>query len=136
MRAVELGRRAVDLDPDRPGSGRAAAGAAARPGAVRSRAPARHGRVVRGRGRVQRAAGSVAMFDTKIEGATVIDGTGRQGSRTDIGIRDEMIVAVGDLSRERAGTVLNATGRTVTPGFIDMHSHSDWRLWGHRRAEP
>ena len=31
--------------------------------------------------------------------------------------------------------MLNATGRTVTPGFIDMHSHSDWRLWGNRRAE-
>src|SRR5262245_20759305 len=75
------------------------------------------------------------MLDVKIEGGTVIDGTGRQGSRTDIGIRDEMIVAVGDLSRERAATVLNATGRTVTPGFIDMHSQSDWRLLGNRRAE-
>src|SRR5262245_4935223 len=75
------------------------------------------------------------MFDVKIEGGTVFDGTGRQGGRTDIGIRDETIAAVGDLSRERASTVLNATGRTVTPGFIDMHSHSDWRLWGNRRAE-
>jgi N-acyl-D-amino-acid deacylase len=75
------------------------------------------------------------MLDIKIDGATVIDGTGRGGSRTDIGISDDTIVAVGDLSRETAGKVLNATGRTVTPGFIDMHSHSDWRLWGNRRAE-
>ena len=75
------------------------------------------------------------MLDVKIEGGTVIDGTGRGGSRTDIGVRDEAIVAVGDLSRENAGRTLNASGRVVAPGFIDMHSHSDWRLWGNRRAE-
>jgi len=75
------------------------------------------------------------MLDVKIEGATVIDGTGRPGARTDVGVRDEMIDAIGDLSRESAGTVLNASGRVLAPGFIDMHSHSDWRLWGNRRAE-
>src|SRR5262245_38729636 len=75
------------------------------------------------------------MLDLKIEGATVIDGTGATGSRADVGVRDEMIVAVGDLSRERAARVLNASGRVLAPGFIDMHSHSDWRLWGNRRAE-
>jgi N-acyl-D-amino-acid deacylase len=75
------------------------------------------------------------MLDLKIVGATVIDGSGRSGSRTDVGVRDESIAAVGDLSRESAGTVLNATGRALAPGFIDMHSHSDWRLWGNRRAE-
>ena len=71
----------------------------------------------------------------KIEGATVVDGTGRPGARADVGIRDETIVAVGDLSRERAGSQLHAAGKVVTPGFIDMHSHSDWRLWDNRRAE-
>jgi N-acyl-D-amino-acid deacylase len=75
------------------------------------------------------------MLDLKIEGATVIDGTGVAGGRADVGVRDEMIVAVGDLSREHAGTTLNAAGRVVAPGFIDMHSHSDWRLWANRRAE-
>jgi N-acyl-D-aspartate/D-glutamate deacylase len=75
------------------------------------------------------------VLDVKIEGATVIDGTGRPGARTDVGIRDETIAAVGDLSRESAGSVLNATGRVLAPGFIDMHSHSDWRLWANRRAE-
>ena len=75
------------------------------------------------------------MLDLKIEGATVVDGTGRPGSRADVGVRDETIVAVGDLSREPAGRTLNASGRVVAPGFIDMHSHSDWRLWGNRRAE-
>jgi N-acyl-D-amino-acid deacylase len=75
------------------------------------------------------------MLDLKIDGAMVIDGTGSAGSRADVGIRGETIAAIGDLSRESAGRVLNASGRVLAPGFIDMHSHSDWRLWGNRRAE-
>jgi N-acyl-D-amino-acid deacylase len=75
------------------------------------------------------------MLDLKISGATVVDGTGTAGSRTDVGVRDDLIAAVGDLSRETAGRVLNASGRVLAPGFIDMHSHSDWRLWANRRAE-
>jgi N-acyl-D-amino-acid deacylase len=75
------------------------------------------------------------MLDVKIEGATVIDGTGTVGGRTDVGVRDDAIVALGDLSREPAGRTLNASNRIVTPGFIDVHSHSDWTLWANRRAE-
>lgn len=65
----------------------------------------------------------------------MIDGTGTAGGRVDLGIRDERIVALGDLSREHAGNTLHASGKTVTPGFIDIHSHSDWQLWANRRAE-
>src|SRR5687767_858884 len=75
------------------------------------------------------------MLDLKIEGATVFDGTGAAGNRTDVGVRDESIVAIGDLNREHAATTLNASGKALAPGFIDMHSHSDWRLWANRRAE-
>jgi N-acyl-D-amino-acid deacylase len=75
------------------------------------------------------------MLDLRIDGATVIDGTGTAGARTDVGVRDESIVAIGDLSREHAGRSLNASGKVLAPGFIDMHSHSDWRLWENRRAE-
>ncbi len=75
------------------------------------------------------------MLDTKIEGATVVDGTGATGFRADVGITGEAIAAVGDLSREPAGTTLRASGLTLAPGFIDVHSHSDWRLWANRRAE-
>src|SRR5205823_6045316 len=57
------------------------------------------------------------------------------GSRTDVGIRDDVIAAIGDLSSEPAGSTLWAAGRVLAPGFIDMHSHSDWRLWENRRAE-
>jgi N-acyl-D-amino-acid deacylase len=79
--------------------------------------------------------GVFAMLDLKIEGALVLDGTGSAAARADVGIRDDTIVAVGDLSRERAGQTLLAPGRVVAPGFIDIHSHSDWRLWANRRAE-
>lgn len=75
------------------------------------------------------------MLDTKVEGATVLDGTGAAGFRADVGITAEAIVAVGDLSQESAGTTLRASGLTLAPGFIDVHSHSDWRLWVNRRAE-
>src|SRR5439155_17307576 len=78
---------------------------------------------------------NLAMLDLKIEGAQVIDGTGALGSRTDVGIRDDVIAAIGDLSSEPAGSTLWAAGRVLAPGFIDMHSHSDWRLWENRRAE-
>jgi len=48
---------------------------------------------------------------------------------------DDRIAAIGDLHREPAGSNLHASGKVVAPGFIDMHSHSDWRLWENRRAE-
>ncbi len=75
------------------------------------------------------------MFDVMIRGGRVIDGTGTPAVRADVGIQGESIAAVGDLSRESAGLVVEASGLIVTPGFIDMHSHSDWRLWGNPRAE-
>ncbi|HEX7300848.1 MAG TPA: amidohydrolase family protein, partial [Solirubrobacteraceae bacterium] len=52
-----------------------------------------------------------------------------------MGITGDRITAVDDLSREPAGRTIDASGRTVAPGFIDVHSHSDWRLWDNRRAE-
>ncbi|HEY7648593.1 MAG TPA: D-aminoacylase [Methylomirabilota bacterium] len=75
------------------------------------------------------------MLDVKFEGATVIDGTGAAGSRTDVGVSGDRITAVGDLSREPAGRTVSVAGRVIAPGFIDMHSHSDWSLWANRRAE-
>src|SRR5256712_12296969 len=74
------------------------------------------------------------MLDLKLEGAQVVDGTGAAGSRADVGIRADVIVAVGDLSSETAGSTPRAAGRVVAPGVIDMHSHSDWRPWGNPRA--
>ncbi len=75
------------------------------------------------------------MLDLKIVGGQIVDGTGAAAVRADLGITGDTITAVGDLAREPAGRTIDAAGLTVTPGFIDVHTHSDWRLWGNRRAE-
>ncbi|HEV2053625.1 MAG TPA: D-aminoacylase [Methylomirabilota bacterium] len=75
------------------------------------------------------------MLDLKIVGGQVLDGTGAPAVRADVGVTGDSITAVGDLSREPAGETVEAAGLTVAPGFIDMHSHSDWRLFENRRAE-
>ncbi|MBW3540743.1 MAG: D-aminoacylase [Planctomycetes bacterium] len=70
-----------------------------------------------------------ASFDTLIRGGTLIDGTGAKRFRADVAIRGDRIAAVGDLARAEADRVLDATGRIVAPGFIDVHNHSDgWLL--------
>jgi len=65
------------------------------------------------------------MLDLVIAGGMVLDGTGRPARRTDIGVEAGRIAALGDLSEAAADERLDATGMTVTPGFIDAHSHSD-----------
>src|SRR5262249_18292291 len=75
------------------------------------------------------------MLDLKIESGQVLDGTGSPARSVDVGITGDSITAVGDLSREPAARTLAVPGLMVAPGFIDMHSHSDWRFLGNRRAE-
>jgi N-acyl-D-amino-acid deacylase len=75
------------------------------------------------------------VLDLKITGGHVFDGTGTPAARADVGVTGESVAMVGDLAREQAGQTLDASGLMVAPGFIDMHSHSDWRLFGNRRAE-
>ncbi len=65
------------------------------------------------------------MFDYLIKNGRIADGTGGASKQADIGIKNEVIVAVGDLSSSTAKTVIDASSDIVSPGFIDMHSHSD-----------
>ena len=65
------------------------------------------------------------MFDVVILGGTVVDGSGSPGYRADVGIKGERIEAIGDLSRAETRRVVDARGLTVSPGFIDTHTHSD-----------
>ncbi len=67
-------------------------------------------------------------FDVLIRGGRVIDGTGNPWINADIGIRGDRIVAIGKLTDATAKTVIDAKGKIVAPGFIDMHSHSDLLL--------
>ena len=64
------------------------------------------------------------MFDLLIQNGMILDGTGCDGFVADIGIRDGKIVAI-DTGLSDAKQVIDATGLTVTPGFIDSHTHSD-----------
>ncbi len=64
-------------------------------------------------------------FDLLVRGGRILDGTGNPWFRADIGVRDGRIVAVGMLPGATARRVVDATGRYVSPGFIDIHSHAD-----------
>ena len=68
------------------------------------------------------------MFDLILSGGTVVDGSGRAGFRADVGISGERIEAIGDLSRAEAARVIDAKGLTVSPGFIDTHTHAEGAL--------
>ncbi len=63
-------------------------------------------------------------YDIVIKDGMIIDGTGNPFFVADIGIRGEKIVEIGRIDASRGQRVVDATGRYVTPGFIDMHSHS------------
>jgi len=63
-------------------------------------------------------------FDLIIKDGTLIDGTGRPSYTADIGISRGEIVKIGDI-KEDAENVINAKELTVSPGFIDMHTHAD-----------
>ncbi len=68
--------------------------------------------------------------DLKLIGGSVIDGTGAPAVRADVAISEGTIAAVGALDGLEATRVIDCTGKTVVPGFIDIHSHSDWLLPG------
>jgi len=63
-------------------------------------------------------------YDLVIRGGTVFDGSGAPGAVGDVGVRGDRIVAVGDVNGTGVRTI-DASGLYVTPGFIDMHSHSE-----------
>lgn len=66
-----------------------------------------------------------ATFDLLIRGGRVLDGTGNPWFPADVGVRDGRIVAVGSLPGATASRVVDASGKYVSPGFIDIHSHAD-----------
>ena len=64
-------------------------------------------------------------FDLLVRGGRILDGTGNPWFRADIGVREGRIAVLGDLAGATADRVIDASGRYVSPGFIDIHSHAD-----------
>ncbi len=74
-------------------------------------------------------------LDLVVAGGTVYDGTGGPPFRADLGLSDGTIRTIGRIKRSRAATVIEADGLAVSPGFIDVHDHTDVGLLVNPRAE-
>ena len=70
------------------------------------------------------AAGAQQSFDVLIRDGRIINGSGNPWFEADVGITGDRIAAIGDLSGADAGTVIDAAGLAVAPGFIDPHTHA------------
>jgi len=66
--------------------------------------------------------------DLVLRNGRIVDGTGNPWFTGDVAIREDRIVAIGRVERDRAKREIDATGMVIAPGFIDMHSHSDFLL--------
>ena len=77
-----------------------------------------------------------ATADLVIRNGTVIDGTGRTGQKADLAITGDRISALGDLDGTSGTTEIDATGKVVSPGFIDVHTHDDRYLFTHPEMAP
>lgn len=71
------------------------------------------------------------MYDILIKNGTLIDGTGNPMCSGDVGIGDDKIVKIGELHNEKGEIEIDASGKFICPGFIDVNNHSDiyWRIF-------
>jgi len=66
-------------------------------------------------------------YDIKVTGGTIVDGSGKAGFAGDLGIKGGKVVAIGKVEGP-AETTIDAAGRVVSPGFVDVHTHYDAQL--------
>ncbi|MBA3389398.1 MAG: amidohydrolase family protein, partial [Rubrobacter sp.] len=74
------------------------------------------------------------MLDLVLKNGRVVDGTGNPWFFGDVGIKDDMIVDVGRVSREGLEKI-DVRGQVISPGFIDGHCHSDLMVLDNPRSE-
>ena len=74
-------------------------------------------------------------FDIIIRNGTIINGTGGIRYTANIGIKNGMIKEIGNLSRASAKTILNASNLIISPGFIDIHTHTDLGILRNPKGE-
>jgi N-acyl-D-aspartate/D-glutamate deacylase len=67
-------------------------------------------------------------FDLVIRGGDVFDGSGEPSRSADVGVKGDRITAIGNLADRRAGQVIDASGKIVSPGFIDTQGQSGTTL--------
>ena len=72
-------------------------------------------------------------YDIVIRGGEIVDGTGGEPRRGDVAIQDGRIAALGTVA-ERGAREIDADGLTITPGFVDIHTHPTRRSAGTRTA--
>jgi N-acyl-D-aspartate/D-glutamate deacylase len=75
------------------------------------------------------------VLDLLLKDACIVDGTGRPSREGDLGIRNGRIVAVGEVA-ESAHRTIDAAGRMVSPGFVDIHTHYDAQAFWDRTLSP
>ncbi|WP_261390662.1 amidohydrolase family protein [Caenibius sp. WL] len=74
-------------------------------------------------------------FDTLIRGGMIVDGSGQEPFAADLAIKDRRIAAIGRIEGE-ADEIIDATGKLVTPGFVDIHTHYDGQITWENRMRP
>ena len=75
-------------------------------------------------------------FDVLIRNGTVLDGSGGPAYTMDIGVSGDRIAAMGNLSKNTARNTIDAQGKIVAPGFIDVHTHAVRGIFEVPTAEP
>lgn len=71
------------------------------------------------------------MYDILIKNGTVVDGTGKKGYPADVAVSKNRIAKIGKIGWSGGKTEIDAKGKIVAPGFIDIHNHSDgyWQIF-------